>query len=358
MTNKDEIVYDRPEPVCTNTEVFPYDKSVDPQIAINALLYGHYVLIEDLFSSGLTVLNCLKSHLKHTQPNLSFQGQRDSRSEFHDLSNKLLLHIRNNKLTVKKAPEIGWIKILYPHLDEFFLPFPQVQGLNSSWQWYKNGIKIPGLDKKIHPFYGTYFPTRFEHLKLFENWLKQYRGKKESAVDIGIGCGVLSYFMLKNGFKKIYGTDSNRNAIAGLKIQIEKANIQSEIELLHGDLFAGINIKTELIVFNPPWLNANHNYLGLDNAIYYENDLFPRFFAEAIKYLLPNGKILLHFSNLDQITSVSSAHPIENELSLHHRFSKELFLQANVSPASSITRRNQTWRETEMVELWVLTLKK
>ncbi|OFY41540.1 MAG: methyltransferase type 11 [Bacteroidetes bacterium GWF2_40_14] len=358
MNDTDEEMYDRPKPVGTNIEVFPYENSIDPKIAVKALLNGDYVLIEDLYSSGLTVLNCLKSHLKLTLPDQSFKGQRDSRSEYHDLSNKLLLLIRNNRLTVKKAPEIGWLKILYPGINEFLLPFPQVQGLNSSWQWYKNGITIPGLGKKIHPFYGTYFPTRFEHLKLFDDWLKQYRGEKKSAIDIGIGSGILSFMMLKSGFKKIYGTDCNRNAIAGLKESLEKDAFQSKIELMHGDLFSGIDILSELIVFNPPWLNANHNYEGLDNAIYYDNDLFPRFFSEAQKNLLPDGRIVLLFSNLDKITSVSSTHPIETELLQNRRYSRELYLQKSVGPASESTRRNQTWRSTEMVELWVLRLNK
>ena len=358
MNDTTEDKYDRPQPVSTNIEVFPYEQSIDPNIAVKALLDGEYVLIEDLYSSGLTVLSCLKSHLKHTLSDQSFKGQRDSRIEFHDLSNNLLLLVKNSRLTVKKAPEIGWFKILYPGIKEFLLPFPQVQGLNSSWQWYQNGISIPGLEKKIHPFYGTYFPTRFEHLKLFDDWLKQYRGAKKTAIDIGIGSGVLSFMMLKSGFKKIYGTDSNRNAIAGVNEIIEKDALQSKIELTHGDLFAGLEIKTELIVFNPPWLNASHNYAGLDNAIYYNNDLFPRFFSEAQKNLLPDGRVILLFSNLDKITSIDSTHPIETELSQNKRFTKELYLQKKVGPASESTRRNQAWRDTEMVELWVLRLTK
>ncbi len=358
MNLPDEDKYDRPQPVSTNIDVFPYEQSIDPTIAVKALLDGNFVLIDDLYSSGLTVLSCLKNHLKQTLPDQSFKGQRDSRTTFHDLSNKLLLLIRNNKLTVRKAPEIGWFKILYPGMEEFLLPFPQVQGLNSSWQWYQNGITIPGLGKKIHPFYGTYFPTRFEHLKLFEDWLKQYRGEKKTAIDIGIGSGVLSFMMLKSGFKKIYGTDSNRNAIAGIKERVEKDALQSKIEPVHGDLFAGLEIKTELIVFNPPWLNASHNYEGLDNAIYYDNDLFPRFFSEAQNYLLPDGRVILLFSNLDKITTIGSTNPIETELSLNRRYTKELYLQKNVGPASESTRRNQSWRNTEIVELWVLRLNK
>ncbi len=329
---------------------------MEPEIAVKALVDGDYVLIVDFYSSGLIILRELKKYIKSDHSDQSFKGQRDFRSVFRKLSHHLLLSVRNNKLTVKKAPEIGWLNILYPESDEFLLPFPQVQGLNSSWQWYKNGILIPVLAKKIYPFYGTYFPTRFEHLELFDDWLKKYKGEKESAMDIGIGCGVLSFQMLKHRFKKVYGTDSNPNAIIGLNEYLNKRKLNSKIDLIHGDLFANCNLRTELIVFNPPWLPASHNLEGLDKAIYYEPDMFPRFFAEANKHLNTDGRVVLLFSNLAQITKVSKSHPIETELSTGERFKKELFIQKKVGKASENTQRDQNWRTSEMAELWVLKI--
>ena len=62
--------------------------------------------------------------------------------------------------------------------SEFYVPFPEVQGMNSSWQWYQKGLEVKTLDLTLHPYYGTYFPTRFDHLKLFDKWLKKYDGPK------------------------------------------------------------------------------------------------------------------------------------------------------------------------------------
>ncbi|MEA3505043.1 MAG: methyltransferase, partial [Bacteroidota bacterium] len=173
-------------------------------------------------------------------------------------------------------------------------------------------------------------------------------------IDIGVGSGVLSLQMLKHGFEKIYGTDSNPNAIIGLIKDQERDN--SKIDLSHGDLFANCDTKTELIVFNPPWIPASHNIAGLDKAIYYNSDLFPRFFAEAKKHLKANGRVVILFSNLAQITKTGEKHPIETELSNEIRFQKELFIQKKVRSASKNTRRNQNWRASEMVELWVLKI--
>ena len=357
IANSDkEIRADRPEPIISNIDVVPYKRRMDPQIAIDALVDGHYVLIVDYFSSGLTILSELKKYLKSKYSDQSFQGQRDFRSAFRELSHRLLLKVDSNKLIVRKAPIIGWFNILYPELKEFLLPFPQVQGLNSAWQWYEKGIYIPVLKRKINPWFGTYFPTRFEHLELFDKWLKQYKGEKKSAIDIGIGSGVLSFQMLKYEFEKVYGTDSNPNVIIGLNEYLNKNKLHSKIDLMHGDLFGSCNIKTELIVFNPPWLPASHNIDGIDKAIYYDADLFPRFFAEAKKHLKADGRVVLLFSNLAQITKVSESHPVETELSGGGRFQKELFIQKKVGSASKKTQRNQNWRSSEMVELWVLKI--
>ena len=349
-----EINPDRPEAVISDIEVVPYKDRIDPKFAVEDLVAGYNVLIVDFYSSGLLVLRALKKYLKKKYSDQSFQGQREYRSAFRELSHRLFFEINNHKLRVKKAPEIAWLKVLYPELDVFLLPVPQVQGLNSSRQWYEKGILIPVLDRKIHPWFGTYFPTRFEHLELFENWLKRYTGEKKSATDIGIGSGILSFQMLNHGFKKICGTDSNPNAIIGLNEDINKNKLNSKIELKYGDLFAGCDTKTELIVFNPPWLPAAYNSEGLDKAVYYDAELFTRFFEEAKKHLKPDGKVLLLFSNLAQISGLSESHPVETELSEGGRFEKELFVQKKLRSASKKTRRNLERRSSEMVELWVL----
>jgi len=65
------------------------------------------------------------------------------------------------------------------------------------------------------------------------------------------------------------------------------------------DIFFGKWEKqTELIVFNSPWLPASHNLDRNDEAIYYNENLFSEFFEGAKKRLLPEGKLVILFSNL------------------------------------------------------------
>ncbi len=349
-----EIPVNRPEPIVSDIDVVPFDRSMNPGGAVGALVEGYVVLVVDVYSSGLTLLQELKSYLTNIHSNRTFIEQRNFRSDFHELSNRIVIEVSNNTLAVKKAPAIGWLKVLYPDMSEFLLPFPQVQGLNSSWQWYKKGVYVPVLNQKINPYFGTYFPTRFEHLELFDDWLSRYQGERKSAIDIGVGSGVLSLQMLKHGFESICGTDSNPNAIVGLNEELKRKGVCSKIELRYGDLFAGHSTKTEFLVFNPPWLPASHYADGIDKAIYYDEELFPRFFSEALKRLDDGGRVVILFSNLAQITEVNKTHPIETELAKGGRFEKETFIQKSVGKASKKTRRNQTWRNSEKVELWVL----
>lgn len=142
----------------------------------------------------------------------------------------------------------------------------------------------------MKPFYGVYLPTRFDHLTLFDQWLKRYEGSKKSAIDVGFGSGVLSLQMVQHGFQKVFGTDTNPNAVVGLTDFMGVTKLSRKIELDHGNLFGKFDKQTELIVFNPPWLPERHDLDSIDEAIYYNETLFSDFFEGAKQRLLPNGK--------------------------------------------------------------------
>lgn len=350
----DNLVLNRPEPIAPEVEVVPFTKRMDPQGAIDDLVQGHFVLVRDFYSSGLLVLTELRKWVGQRHPDESYQGQRERRTVFRELSNRLLLRVKDNRLMARKAPDIGWLKRLYPDVGDFLISYVQVQGLNSAWQWYQNGVSIPVLKDKVYPFYGTYFPTRFEHLEIFDEWLKKYAGSKTTAIDVGVGSGVITYQLLNHGFAKVCATDSNANAIHGMKDALEKRSLTTKVELHWGDLFVECGLQADLIVFNPPWLPLANDREGIDRAMYYDEDLFPRFFAEARKYLKPEGRLVVLFSNLAQVTDLTKSNPIADELENGGRYQKELLLKSKVKAASKKTRRNQSWREDELVELWVL----
>ncbi len=345
----------KPAPITAEKQLEVFSQATAIKPTIKALEAGKSVLITAFYANGLLLLKELQIHLNRKFKNKSFKEQREYRAEYHKLSNRILIEITDHKLNVKKAPAIGWLEKLYPETPDFLLSFPQIQGLNSAWQWYQNGITTPVLRNKIHPYYGVYFPTRFDHLILFDNWLKRYQGPKKSAIDIGIGSGVLAFQLVKHGFQKVFGTDTNANAIVGLTEFMGDTKLSRKVELASGHLFAKWEKQTELIVFNPPWLPEPKNTNSNDTAIYYNNTLFPEFFAEAKKRLLPDGKLVVIFSNLAQLTNVTKDHPIEKELAEGGRFKLEKRLTRAVKAASDKTKRDQHWRSSEEVELWILT---
>lgn len=350
-----DLKANKPIPFSPPETIATFNRGGDIETTIKTLEDGNPVLITDFYSNGSVLLKELQRHLNKKLPNKTFKEQRDYRAAYHKLSNCIIVEIKNHQLVVKKSPEIGWFKKLYPDNSSFFLTLPQVQGLNSAWQWYENGITIPVLRNKIHPYYGTYFPTRFEHLELFDNWLKRYEGPKKTAIDVGFGSGVLSLQMVKHGFQKVFGTDTNPNAVIGLTEAMGETKLSRKIELDFGSLFGKWKNPTELIVFNPPWLPETRNVENLDEAIYYNKTLFLDFFEAAKQMLLPDGKLVLIFSNLAQITGVSKTHPIEEELDNGGRFQLERTFKKSVKRASEKTKRDLHWRATEEVELWVLT---
>ena len=352
-----DININKPEPIVPGNQLEVFDGITDIKKAVKALEYGKQVLITEFYSNGLLLLNGIKDRLKRRMPNKTFQEQRAYREEYHKLSNLIIIEISNYKLNVKKAPSIGWLEKLYSESGDFILSFPQVQGLNSAWQWYENGVNIPVLRNKMKPFYGVYFPTRFDHLTLFDQWLKRYEGSKKSAIDIGFGSGVLSLQMVQHGFQKVFGTDTNPNAVVGMTEFMGDTKLSRKIELDHGNLFGKFNKLTELIVFNPPWLPKAHDLDSIDEAIYYNETLFPDFFEAAKQRLLPDGQLVVLFSNLARITNATENHPIEKELAEGGRFQLENCFKKKVKLSSKKTNRDQHWRSSEEVELWVLTSK-
>lgn len=344
-----------PQPIDIVEPLHEFDQHSDFVDAVRMIKSGKRVVVVDFYSTGLKLLNALRQDLEKTEA--SFEEQRRFRAEYQKFSNCILLEIVGQNLAVKKAPKIGWFKVFYPHLHRFYLSFPQVQGLNSSWQWYTKGVHIPVLRNKIHPYYGTYFPTRFEHLILFDNWLKRYRGDKKFAYDIGFGSGVLSLQLVKHGFQKVLATDINPNAVIGLQKYMGTTKLSRKIELDIGHLFGKWTREVELIVFNPPWLPASdEKFENLDAAIYYPPELFVEFFEEASLRLLPEGLLVVIFSNLAEVLGLATSNPVKMELENHRRFELVQKLTRKVKPSSKRTRRDAFWREEEEVELWVLKL--
>lgn len=349
-----EIAPNRPEPIYLKHEPGKIRHDFDREATLKQLFNGKELLIADQFSTGLNLLSDLKKRVLSNSKDENFEDYRDQRKKYQILSNQILVKVSNGAISLEKSPEIGWLKRLYSDHDEFYLTFPQLQGLNSSWQWYLKGNQYPVLDEKIYPFYGTYFPTRSDHLRLFEKYLRREDIAGKLAMDIGTGCGVLSFQMLKHGITSVLSSDINPNALISVREDMERMGIQSDrIDVRESDLFEQISESADLIVFNPPWLPKKEEIEGIDLAIYYPEDLFERFFNDAQTHLNKDGKLVILFSNLAGVETEKTEHPVINELALNRRFRKSKLIKHKADQKSKKTKRRDH-RRNEYIELWEL----
>jgi methylase of polypeptide subunit release factors len=105
--------------------------------------------------------------------------------------------------------------------------------------------------------------------------------------------------------------------------------------------------SSELIVFNPPWIPGSV-FDAFDSALYFDDDLFERFFDQAHQCLSPSGSIVILFSNIMTLLRPDIPHPIEAE-GLRGRFTCTKKMKRKIKPKDS--RR----RTKEKAEIWELS---
>lgn len=341
----------RPEPIFKQSTTEVKQKTL-PRSAANRLMDGEFLLVSDFYSTGADILDELHYLMRPPPSHASYKERQQFKREYRETSMRLLVAITNNTLSLKDGRSIGFLKELYPECKNFLLPFVQVQELYGAWTQYSEGVHLAVLGYRVHPFLGTYVPTRTSHLEVFGTWLSQYKGLRKQAIDVGTGCGVLAFMLSKSGFESVLATDNNPNAIESVSKEIALRPIPPEITLLHADLLGKEPLQADLIVFNPPWLKGDTSSM-IDGALFFEdNILFERFFESAHERLKPDGRIVMLFSNIMQLLQPHLPHPILTELD-KNRFSLVQKMKRRVKPTPD---KNGRIRKTkEQVEVWELS---
>jgi SAM-dependent methyltransferase len=342
----------RPEPRLSH-QAQPVDRHTPPQRAAARLCDGQDLLITDAYDTGLAILAQIDAMLPAPAEGAGYPARREHRRRQREITRRLLTPIHDHRVALEGSPECGFLRLLYPELSRFALPFAQAQQLCEAWTWYRRGVHLAVLGYRVHPFFGTYVPSRVSHLELFGTWLAQHRGTRGRAVDVGTGCGVLALMLCKAGFERVLATDINPNAIESVRRQLGRLDPRPPLDLLHGDLLGDDPTPADLIAFNPPWMQGEVEGL-LDAALYFEPGLFERFFDQAAGRLAPDGRVVLVFSSLIQLVQPDTPHPILTELE-RGRFELVSKLHRRAAPSANKTtgRRRRT---RERVEIWELAL--
>jgi hypothetical protein len=340
----------RPEPVLGDAAQ-AVDRSTPPRRAAERLRDGKVLLVTDSYSTGAEILAQLQSLMPSPAGDASYQDRRQSQRAHREASLRLLAPISDHRVALRDARSNGFLRELYPELQHFILPFVAVQELHGAWGRYREGTHLAVLGHRVHPFYGTYVPTRLSHLELFGTWLSQYAGERSRAVDVGTGCGVLALMLAKAGFAHVRATDCNPNAVESLARELQRMEAAPPIEPISGDLLCEDRAPSDLIVFNPPWIQGEAEDL-LERSLYFEDGLFERFFEQAMECLAPDGRIVLVFSTVLELVQPDVAHPILTELE-RGRLQLVKKLHRKVKPGRDAQGRRR--RTREKVEVWELS---
>lgn len=315
---------------------------------------GESYCFEGTWGTAMAFYSWLKKQVNEQYPVADYASSRSNREQMARLTRELYIPIHNHHPTLAKAPGNTWLREFYPGQTHFLLRFTDYLGMNGARQWFEKGITFPGLAQRVHPFYGTYFPTRTEHLELFDQWLENQKSISK-AIDMGTGCGVLTFYMLKHGISNIIATDINPNALFSLQQDLRRTHNEEQVELQQTSFFEGLDARgTQLIVFNPPWLPME-GHTDIDKAMYYSPDFFETFFAQAFEKLPEDCLLAIVFSSFAQAAGLSGQNPIEIELESGGRF----ILKEKLShPIQQKASPRKDWlsqiRMHEEAELWVL----
>jgi hypothetical protein len=318
------------------------------------LMRGQQFCFEGTYGTAMDFYSWVKKQVNAQYPINDYISSRVNRDKLWGFSQQLLVRILDHQINLTKAPQVPWLNEFYPTNTDFLLPFADVLGINGAWQWFKNGIQFPNLSHKVHPYYGAYFPTRTEHLAMFDSWLKS-KPHINYAMDMGAGCGVLTFYMIKHSVKRILSTDINPNALHSVSTDIKSIGNASSVIVKRSSFFDEIDTKDlELVVFNPPWIPEEPSN-SFDLAMYYQPTFFEQFFSSAFDRLPAGCTILLIFSTFAQAAGLVSQHPIAHELELNSRFKLVKHYQQNLTQKPSSRKH---WlsdlRANEKVELWEL----
>ncbi len=339
---------------------------------------GHNVCLTGTYGFAMSFYSWLKKQVAIRFPIHDYPSSRVHKKEWHTFQSAIWIRLTKNSPVLRKAPDNPWLVAFYPGKDDFLIRFSDFLGMNGARQWYEQGIRYPYIDHKLHPFYGVYFPTRHQHLALFDRWLDSNNVFRR-AVDIGTGCGILSFIMKKYGLRKIHATDINPNAIYGLQEELHRQGLFGETirqdpgkELVpeqsgtkkpgasifpeQADLLGSFRpAENDLVVCNPPWIPQEPE-TPLDQACYYPPGFFPRFFRKMTSHCEPGATLALLFSDYALAAGITETHPIKEAL---NTFRKDFKLIAcEQQPVAEKAADSKTWiqeiRNKENTELFVL----
>ncbi|RQO38506.1 methyltransferase [Herminiimonas sp. KBW02] len=231
-----------------------------------------------------------------TTPIDAFNFHRQAQSQRARTLGMVLLEVdADYSIGLRRAPDIKLAcnEAYGASTGPFVLSLREVLGLIGAHEWRKNGVEIPALGARIHPYYGVFSPVRGEYLNLIAD---APLPSKKLAFDIGTGTGVIAALLAQRGVEKVIATDQDVRALACAKENLSRLDLRDRVQVLEADLFP--EGKAPLIVCNPPWIPARPSS-AIEYAIYDPDSRMLRGFLNGLAaHLEAKGEGWLILSDL------------------------------------------------------------
>ena len=225
-----------------------------------------------------------------------FYRHRQSRSQRARILGLLLVPLNPGPVVpLRRSPDIQQAaREAYGDINEpSVVSLHELVGAIGAHEWRKNGVYVEALQDRIHPHYGTFFPTRSEYVDLVA---AAPLPSDELAFDVGTGTGVLAAVLARRGVRRVVATDNEPRAIACAEENFRQLGVKDRVEAALTDMFPPG--RAPLIVCNPPWIPAKP-HSSLDNAVYDPGSrMLYRFLDELPGHLEPGGEGWLILSDL------------------------------------------------------------
>lgn len=147
---------------------------------------------------------------------------------------------------------------------------------------------------------GVFNPRLGEGSILLQESIQHFYAEK--VLEIGTGTGAIAIMVAKKS-KHVVATDISPHAIKCARKNIERHNLEEEIDLREGSLFEVIEKgeKFDKIIYNPPFMNAQASNYSEMSYLDYNYEGLTSFFHNVKEYLNNNGSIYLCFGSVGDI---------------------------------------------------------
>jgi methylase of polypeptide subunit release factors len=335
------------------------DDKMTADTAFRLASEGNALLWRGDFQNARQLLQALARRIERkprkaaSSPIDAFNLHRQAQSQRARTLAMLLIEVKADyTIALRRAPDIALAcnEAYGASSGAFVVSLREILGLIGAHEWRKNGVEIPQLEARIHPYYGVFSPVRGEYLNLIA---EAPLPTTKLAFDIGTGTGVIAALLARRGVEKVIATDQDARALACARENLLRLDLREQVEVLEADMFPPG--KAALIVCNPPWIPARPNS-AIEHAIYDPDSRMLRGFLNGLAaHLEPKGEGWLILSDLAEHLGLRSREELQQMIAdAGLKVIKRMDIKPSHGKAADEADPLHKARSAEITSLWRL----